>query len=201
MRSTSQLVSRTLVFGLFMTSGQAFADAGVPMLALMWPISWLLLVPIIVVEAAVAHDLLGLASRRALFVSAVANAVSTLLGIPITWLLLVALEMLFTGGGSAYGLHTTTQKIVAFTVQAPWLIPYEGSLHWLVPAAALVLCVPFFFASVYAERFVVRRLASDAAGSAVVRWSWRANLITYGVVIAGLIVVLAVAFLRHGPPA
>jgi len=176
-----------------MTSGQAFADVGVPMLALMWPISWLLLVPVIVVEAAVAHDLLCLASRRALFVSAVANTTSTLLGIPITWLVLVALEMLLTSGGRAYGLHTTAQKIVAFTVQAPWLIPYEGSLDWLVPTAAIVLCVPFFFVSVYAERFVVRRLVSDAGSSAVVRWSWRANLITYGVVVAGLVVLLAIA--------
>jgi hypothetical protein len=182
-----------------MMPGWAFANAGVPMLALIWPISWLLLVPVILVEAAVAREVLSLSSRRALLVSTVANATSTLLGIPITWLVLLGLEILFTGGGTGYGLNTTAQKIVAFTVQAPWLIPYEGSLHWLIPAAAIVLCIPFFFTSVYAERLVARRLATGTARSDVVRWSWRANLITYGVVVATLIVLLAMALLRHDP--
>jgi hypothetical protein len=63
-----------------------------------------------------------------------------------------------TGGGSAHGLRTLSAKLLAVTWQSPWLIPYEDDLVWMVPAAALCLLVPFFFASVYIEYQVARRV-------------------------------------------
>jgi len=182
---------------LLMASTPAYADAGVPMLYLVWPASWILFVPIVLVEAAVARTLLRLATLRALLVSAVSNAASTLVGIPLTWLLLAVLEILATSGGRAYGLNTWPRKVLAFTVQAPWLIPYESDLDWLIPAAAIVLCVPFFFTSVGIEYLVARRLVRDVPTGTTSKWSWRANLLSYSLIVLGLVVVLVRAVLQH----
>ena len=56
-----------------------------------------------------------------------------------TWFRVVA-----TGGGRAFGIDSSWQRVFAVTVQAAWLIPYESELNWMVPLAAIVLLVPFF---------------------------------------------------------
>ncbi len=197
MRSKLYLLFLALCFTLVLGSGPASANAGVPMLFLMWPVSWLLLVPIIIVEGAVLRNFIDLTRRRSVLVSAAANAASTLFGIPLTWLILLGIEVFLTDA-SAYGLETPVKRLLAFTVQAPWLNPYESALHWLVPAASLVLCVAFFLVSVFSERLVVRLLEPHADPVAVARWSWRANLITYGVVVGALLLLLITALMRHG---
>ena len=120
-----------------------------------------------------------------------------MIGIPLTWVLLAGLEMLATSGGRAYGLDTWPRKVLAFTVQAPWLIPYEPELAWLVPAAALVLCVPFFFVSVLIEYSIACRILRELPKSATSQWSWRANLVTYGAIVLGLAAILVVAVLNR----
>jgi hypothetical protein len=191
---------RSLAFSLLclsLLSAPAAADTGVPMLVLIWPASWILLLPIVLVEAAIAYRLLGLKARRSLLVSAVANTVSTLVGIPLTWAVLAAAEILATKGGRAYGLYTWPRRLLAFTVQAPWLVPYEEHLDWLIPAAAIVLCIPFFFVSVYLEYQVARRVLKEIGPERVRHWSWRANLATYGAIVMALAVMLALALRQH----
>ena len=197
MMSKLHLFFLVLFFTLILESAPASANAGVPMLFLMWPVSWLLFVPIIIVEGAVLRNVLDLTRRRSVLVSTAANAVSTLIGIPLTWLILLGLEVFLTNA-EAYGLETPAKRLLAFTIQAPWLNPYESALHWLVPAASLVLCVAFFLVSVFSERLVVRLLEPHADPIAVAHWSWRANLITYGVVVVALLLLLITALIRHG---
>jgi len=161
----------------------AWADAGVPMLVLLWPAAWALLVPVVLLEAEVARRRLALPYRDGLRVAGVANAVSTFVGIPVTWGVLVVVELVATGG-RALGLGTLAGRIAAVTVQSPWLIPYEADLDWMIPVAALVLCVPFFFMSVFVEAFIARRLLASHAPAHVRSWSWRANLASYGAIVA-----------------
>ncbi len=71
------------------------ADAGVPMLWLVWPAAWMMLVPIIALEAVVARRVLTTGWAESLKVSTVANVVSTLAGIPLTWLALLLIEFVF----------------------------------------------------------------------------------------------------------
>ena len=111
----------------------------------------------------------------------------------LTWGILFGLQILVpNGGGAAFGIDTLGGKLFAVTVQAPWLLPYEAQLHWMVPAALLFM-LPFFgIVSVYTERPVFRWIAKvekDVARS----WSWRANLTTYGIMIASVAVWLVVA--------
>jgi hypothetical protein len=84
-----------------------------------------------------------------------------------------------TGGGQAYGLQTLRQKFLAVTWQAPWLIPYESDLNWMIPAASLALLVPFFAGSLAIEIPIVVLMARPCNSrnvSMAVIW---ANLVSY----------------------
>ena len=143
----------------------AWADAGIPMLVLVWPGAWLALLPVVLVEALVARRLLRLGFRRSLKVALVANLVSTGVGIPVTWFALVLVEML----GAALGFAGATLagitsepgrwfQIAFFPFMAAWL---PDGAPWMVVAAAVILCVPFYFVSVWLEFLVARRLLPE----------------------------------------
>jgi hypothetical protein len=169
-----------------------FADAGIPMLAVVWPFMWLAFLPVVVIESIVALKSLGIPFRRAFLVTAAANAVSTLAGIPVTWFVLAAIEMTITDG-RWQPIDTPMQAALAVFQQAAWLCPYEGALDWMIPAAALVLCIPFFFVSVWIEYLVVRRLVAN--GRQVLRFCWWANFWSY----LGIVVFWASCFWTANP--
>lgn len=153
------------------------------MLAVVWPFMWLAFLPVVVIESFVAVKSLGLRFRRAIVVTAAANAVSTLVGIPVTWFVLVVLELIITNGGQWQPIDTPIQATLAIVQQAAWLCPYEEALDWMIPAAAVVLCIPFYFVSVWIEYLVARYMVANARRQ-VLRFSWWANSWSYlGIVI------------------
>ena len=156
----------------------ASANAGVPMIFLAMPALGLSIIPIIIIEAKYLSKKLELASPSAFKTTAISNLVSTIVGIPLTWLLLVLIQML-AGGGGAFGLDTTLGKVLSVTLQAAWLIPYESDLHWMIPVAGLVLLVPFFFASWWSEYFVSKKMLKDHSTQKIKRAVRNANLVTY----------------------
>jgi len=158
----------------------AQANAGVPMIFIVAPILGWAIVPIIVAEGAALKFLLALENKRAYLASALGNALSTLVGIPLTWGLLVGLQLL-SGGDGAHGIATPLQKIGAVTWQGAWLIPYEDHLFWMIPAACLFLTVPFFLVSLWSERIVCTRLLKGHDRDAVCRAVLYANTLTYAV--------------------
>lgn len=178
----------SIVVAVLAVAPAAVADAGLPMILLIMPTAGFLIIPIIAIEAVAAHRILKLGAGRAVVVSALANAASAFVGVPVTWMALTMLEYLslFVVGTGPYKLDSIAAILLAVTVQAPWLVPHEGGEAWIVNVAAFTLCVPFFFMSVYAERFVVARLSRQTPREAVVRWSWWANAVTYGLIMAVL---------------
>lgn len=174
----------------------ARADAGVPMLALVWPASWILFIPVVAIEAWIARRITGLSVKRSVLATSLANGVSTLVGIPLVWILLALIQVFMVPrGGEALGLDSFWHRVFAVTAQAPWLIPYESDLHWMVPLAGIVLLVPFFFTSVLVEWMVFKRFCTSAPGVAR-RWSWVANGVTYCLMLAGLVITLIVDLAR-----
>ncbi|PWK52903.1 hypothetical protein [Pleionea mediterranea] len=134
-----------LAFLALVIPGIAKANAGVPMLFLAMPAYLISLVPIIAIEATYISKSLELSLGQSLKTVSISNVVSTIIGVPLNWFLLVLVQMV-TGGGSAYGTDSFMGKVLAVTWQAPWLIPYEKDLNWMIPIADLVLLIPFFFA-------------------------------------------------------
>ena len=160
------------------TPSLCHANIGVPMIFVTLPTMVIALLPIIILEALLALPTLKLPYRKLLKCFSIANLVSTFVGIPVAWFLLVVLQMV-TGGGGAHGLSSPVARLLAVTWQAPWLIPYESDLVWMIPAATLVLLVPFFFASWWVEYLVAKRVLPDADKIVLRRSLRNVNFLSY----------------------
>jgi hypothetical protein len=134
----------TLLFALALP---VEADVGIPMLAVTWPGMLLALIPVVLIEAWVVKSRLRLKAKETVRVVFWANVLSTIIGIPLAWLVLLVLDMVVTSGGTAMGLDTPWRRFLAVTVQAPWLVPYSSELYWMVPSATLALLPAYFVAS------------------------------------------------------
>ncbi|WP_316368816.1 hypothetical protein [Candidatus Thiodiazotropha sp. CDECU1] len=148
------------------------------MIFLVMPALGLSIIPIILIEAMYLSRKLGLKTASAVKTTTISNLVSTLAGVPLTWLLLVLVQMV-AGGGGAFGLDTMLGKVLSVTFQAAWLIPYESELYWMIPVAGLVLLVPFFFVSWWSEYLVTKKILHDHPAQTVKVVVRNANIITY----------------------
>src|SRR4051794_12752404 len=150
-----------------------YANVGIPMLAYAWPAAWILLIPVIVLEALVARRILRANWSSSLKLAGLSNFISTLVGIPLAWgaALLVAMVASFVKSV----LPRSFPDWALFPFYAAWLPPLTDRYLWLLPAAGAVLCIPFFLASVWIERRVAQRFAGFESTD-IGRWAWRANL-------------------------
>jgi hypothetical protein len=160
-----------------------FANAGLPMIGVQMHLMIVALAPIIAIETVVIRQKLGLSVSRSLEGSVLANIVSTFVGIPLTWVALLAIQMA-TGGGRGWGLETPLQKLAAVTVQAPLLMPYERALYWMMPVASLVLLLPSLAVSVIIEAWILAKLFPNAPRKSVWGTMWVANLLSYALLVA-----------------
>ncbi len=182
------IILASFLFGT-LGSSDAFADIGIPMIFITFPWMLLAFVPVCILESTMLNRQLKISERRSMKISLIANLVSTLVGIPLTWILLVLLQML-TGGGGALGLESIPKKLLAVTWQAAWLIPYESHLRWMIPSAGLVLLVPFFFASWLIEYQIVKKMIMEIVPREVKRSVFWANLLSYSILAFIVIIFL-----------
>ncbi len=163
------------------------------MLALHLPAMLVLLAPICIIEYFVASRALN--QPRLWVANGVfwANAATTLLGIPLTWLAMLGLE-LATIGPETQSHDSLPGLLTSLVLQAAWLDVPKPGLEWMVPASTLVLLVPYFFVSVYTERTVLSYLLNKSPRPTIDRVCRVANLTTYGV-LAGFV---ATTFFMHG---
>ena len=170
------------------------ANVGIPMLGYAWPVAWILLIPVIVLEALVARRILRASWSSSLKIAGLSNFISTLAGIPLAWgaALLVAMV--------ASSLRTVLPRSIPrwtlFPFYAAWLPPLADRQLWLLPAAGALLCIPFFLASVWIERRVAQRFAGFQSTD-IRRWAWRANLVSYSLIAGGLAITALIVGLRQ----
>jgi hypothetical protein len=188
-----------VILAMFQTT--ASANAGMPMIILIEPVLVLALIPVIIVESVIMAKIIGSVKfPRILSAAAISNLCSTLIGVPITWLLLLGLEIAVPGGGSAFpNLPEAVRVVLYVTLEAPWMLPFEEEFKFLYPIAWLVLLVPFFLVSYWMEYAIIRTLAKHfrvkenrgTIKSAV----FRANAVSYALLALVPIAYLIVALL------
>jgi hypothetical protein len=171
-------------------SGLALANAGLPMLMVAWPLSIAALVPVVVIESWVIRRNIGLPWRASLWQMSKANVVSTLVGIPLTWVVLVAIEFGLGYIVTASGISTSYPPLVlgevgGVVLASPWLGPFREGGHWIVPVATASLLVPFFFVSAWTESWMVNRSLNSSDYPSVRQAVWRANLVSYVLLFVG----------------
>lgn len=160
------------------SEGAARADMGVPMIFVTMPLMVIALIPIILIESFILARKIHASVKSVLWATSAANVVSTFIGIPITWALLLLVEMLT---GSMYGInfHTALGHFLSVTIQSPWMIPWESDLYWMVPAASLFLLIPFFFASYVVECAVTNKMIKKVSRHDVRKGVFIANIASY----------------------
>ena len=154
----------------------AMADVGIPMIVFTLPGMVMVLIPVIFLEMLVMKPRLSVSTKTALKVSSVANIVTTIVGIPFTWLVLVIIQF-WTGGGGNAVPKTPIDAVFAVTLHAAWR--GEGPPYWVIPAAAMWLLVPSFFVSWWLEYKVAARMLPDAGRQQLKSAMFRANLLSY----------------------
>lgn len=182
MKNPKYKESFILLIATLLTATPVFADVGVPMIFFTLPCMLVALIPIILIEAYILLKKLPITKKDAYLCASLSNITSTLIGIPITWGILVLAQMLTGGDGEIYPFDTLLGKFVSVTWQAPWLLPIDEAISWMVPVAAMVLLVPFFFVSWWLEYFISARYLKKynrIERSSVKRAVLIGNLITY----------------------
>ena len=161
------------------------ANVGVPMIFIHWPLMLCALVPVIVLETLFIRRWLTLSLREAFVGVGKANVLSTLVGVPMAWLLMLALEfavMLPVGLAAdkwKWELDGPVWQVLGFLFSVAWLGPAEGYLHWMVPVAVALLLVPCFYLSVVLERRSCMRTWTASDPARVRRGVFAANLASY----------------------
>ena len=143
------------------------------MVALYVPPAWFALVPIIFIEARYGARRYGVRFRQALFAETVANCFSTIIGIPLTWLAIVLVQVLTVPSGTG----------------PAWLMP--GARWWSIAGAVVTLTVLFYLMSVFSEGVIVRRFFPELPRQTLRNWMVRANAMSY----LFLVVLIATASL------
>jgi hypothetical protein len=105
----------SIFFFILLPPDTVYANSGLPMLAISYPFFLLFLIPIVCFEAWFINKRLKLERREAFKKSFWANIFSTIVGIPVTWLVLLLIQLLL-GGGEAHGLDTFLKKLYSVTV-------------------------------------------------------------------------------------
>jgi hypothetical protein len=169
------------------------------MLGVFWPMSWLALFLIIPLEAFIGRRYVGFDVKQAAKISTQANLISTLLGIPLAWVAMVIVEVVASWVASVVpGLQTELNKsgiwsVAQVTIYSAWIIPHGDEGNWIVPCAAIFLCIPFCLVSVWSEYLVARKILPPEEHSRALRWSWLANISSYSAIILFLVAMLLYA--------
>jgi hypothetical protein len=173
---------RLLLVALLLCAPQlAFANAGIPMLALAWPAQWLGFIPIVFLEAYLAHRWLAIPMAEALKVTALANALSTVFGVPIAWACMLILEMVVgLGMSSLININTEPFSYLLFPFMVAWIATENV---WVVYLAFVILAVPFCYASIVIERYVAARRLPAVPTANTNAWALKANVASYTLLI------------------
>ena len=161
------------------------ADAGIPMIVLQMPAMVCALVPVILVEGLLVRHWLPLSYKDAFRGTAVANLVSTIVGVPLAWLFMFAMELgiLIPVATAADHWHwqmdSPVCRVLEFLVSVAWLGPDEKHLYWMIPAALALLLIPSFMVSVWIERRIGRRHWPHLDVASVRSAVFKANLASY----------------------
>jgi hypothetical protein len=143
----------------------AHADAGIPMLAVAYPVLLLFLFPVVAIEALYIRHRLHTNWSDTWNAALKANLVSMLLGYTLAWLICFGLELLFwsavcnTGASGHFGLAPGSQiaNVLEIAMSAAWMGGGAGGKwgHWPIPLAFILLLIPSFLLSGFVESLLL----------------------------------------------
>lgn len=189
LRSLAGLQQQLIDTGIVMQL--SLANVGLPMIFWQIPAMLIALAPVVAIESVVVRREANVGTERLVIDVFLVNLASTLAGIPIAWILMFMIEMIGVSVIREFP-RTPLNEVLAFLLSVAWLWPTREFMPWIVPAATLVLLVPYCLASVIVERAILVRRWSHIEKSSVCAAVWRANLISY----AALFIITTIWFVQ-----
>ncbi|MBV2113445.1 MAG: hypothetical protein KUF82_21030 [Candidatus Thiodiazotropha sp. (ex Ctena orbiculata)] len=174
-------MKHTAAFILLILPFSASANAGIPMLALAWPVYWVALIPVILFEGYIAKNIIGLEIKESFSIAATSNFVSTLIGIPLAWAVMLLVEIGAAYIGQFIEYKGTIADIVTFPFMVAWLPPLDNI--WLVYLAFVILAIPFCLVSIFIEAYTAKRMLKSVEMPIIFKWSRTSNLLSYSIII------------------
>jgi len=169
---------------------QTLANIGLPMIFVHGPVFIMGLIPIVIIETFILRRFIDKSTIfECLKATTVANLVSTVIGLPLTWFVFVVIQMLANGGGNMPD-STLAERIYAAILQSPWQLPNYHDYGWMIPRAAMIMLVPFFVISYQTERFVVQHIMKLNENTLVRKGVYWGNVTSYTCLAAFWIVML-----------
>lgn len=152
----------------------AHANAGLPMIFAITPIMVCALVPIVIVEALIYAKALGVTVTSAIASSTRANLITTLVGVPMTWGILLIIQMQ-TSSLANYKLDNLLDITLMITLQSVWVTDTPNN-QWFMPASALFLLVIFCITSWKIEYWIIKKYYTNIATHKINKSCLKANL-------------------------
>ena len=151
------------------------ADTGVPMIFVQWPLMICALIPVIAIEALVMRKRLVLTYARA-FAGAAKALVSTLVGVPLAWAIMLAVEFatLYPIAWAADKWHWRGESpvfYIFYVVGMAWTGP-AGNSAWPIALAAACCSFRRFACRFESSRRFYRRSYTELDTVAVDRSCW-----------------------------
>jgi len=172
-----------MVLGLLAPS-YAFANLCIPLVVVLWPIMIWAIIPIIIIESIVLYQQVEITFWHSAGITSAANIVSTLIGIPIT-----AIILWITSGiiSSMLQIIDTADSIWKKFLTQAWYTAFVASgdgdkyEEMITSFVIMVLLVPFFFGSWFVECNVVYYMLDEFDRQKVQEALFLGNLVTYGI--------------------
>ena len=173
------------------------ANVGLPMLGVAF-LGWFWLVPVAFIETVLAVVFLRWSLGFAAKWVSLANLLTTVIGIPVTWGLVLMLSIFTSCIASVFSplfevLGWGDAPVLGVVMSPAWLTPnYMKDLNWAIPLAMIVLCVPFYFMSFWFEYvflYVKATRRDQAKQQALLDFCWKSNLVTYALIV--LVIILS----------
>jgi hypothetical protein len=163
-------------------STTAKADAGIPLLVFIEPFLLFSLLFVIFIEIYIIRKTLNSNLKETIKAVSLSNLVSTLVGVPLTWVILLVGEI-FLLLSSALVFNSSLKAQTYIIALAPaWLFPHtkwgfqeKAITLW----AILYLMIVFYGVSAWIETKINRRLLKRYNPLLIKKLTWEANLYSY----------------------
>lgn len=183
------LLNVTLLLGIFLILPTgAYANVGVPMIVITLPSMFLLLIPIILIEAKVISKTLDINYKKAIPPAIYANVASTIIGVPFAWLISMTIQNI-TSGGSGGGSDTIWGILMSFTLHGAWLTELDS---FIFPLALLFGLLPAYYISVLIEYGFIKGSFTEKSSPLVKKAVINANRLSYSFLVLICIVVFVI---------
>ena len=133
-------------------------DMGLPMIFPSIVLMVVALVPIVFIEGYITASTLQVNVKKVFAPVTIANLVSTLAGIPVTWLVLALLQIVSVLVLGTIAKWIPSTDLFSLTLGAPWVYPGHDNEKLIVLGAMLFLLIPYGLASWAVEYLVVKAM-------------------------------------------